>query len=83
VAFPVAAAAVTAITRVLQAVFPKLGASNVPLFLVSLAIGLFVFYISLNPQGSRRESVQGFGIAMINSFFLAASALGIQVAVAK
>ena len=80
VTFPGAVAAVTTIWNVLSQVSPaKLGKENewVPVIL-SLAIGLFIFLLSVTKGATWKEKLSGFGIALINSFTIAAAALGIN-----
>lgn len=80
VTFPGAVAAVTTIWNVLSQVSPaKLGKDNewVPVIL-SLAIGLFIFLLSVTKGASWKEKLSGLGIALINSFTIAAAALGIN-----
>jgi len=74
--FPVASTAVIVVSKVLHLVFPALGSPGTPFF-VSLIVGLFIYYISLSTSPTRRDKFEGFGIAILNSFWLAASALGI------
>ena len=74
--FPGASGAVLVIWKVLGKIFSQPNSIYLPLLAASV-VGMFMFYISMNPQGTRRDHVQGFGVAVINSFMLAASALGI------
>jgi hypothetical protein len=79
VTFPGAVASVTTIWNVLSRVSPTLGKENewVPIGL-SLAIGLFIFLLSVTKGATWKEKLSGFGIALINSFTIAAAALGIK-----
>jgi hypothetical protein len=80
VTFPGAVAAVTTIWNVLSKVSPTtLGKENVwvPIIL-SLVLGLFIFLLSVTKGATWKEKLSGFGIALINSFTIAAAALGIN-----
>jgi hypothetical protein len=78
ITFPGAVAAVTTIWNVLDTVYPPLGKGQklVPLVL-SLVIGLFIFLTSVTAGTSWKERLSGFGVAIANSFTIAAAALGI------
>jgi hypothetical protein len=39
---------------------------------------LFIYFAGLNQQATSQEKVVQFGIAILNSFWLAASALGLS-----
>jgi hypothetical protein len=80
VTFPVASATLVGMWKVLIAVFPGWGPSKLVPFVGAFVLGMFIYYISLpeNPPG--RLKIVGAGVAVLNSFFLAASALGIQTA---
>jgi hypothetical protein len=80
VTFPGAVAAVTTVWNVLSKVSPTtLGKENVwvPIIL-SLVLGLFIFLLSVTKGATWKEKLSGFGIALINSFTIAAAALGIN-----
>lgn len=78
--FPVASGAVILIWRVLSAVFPSLGPSKLVPLVTAFLVGTFIYYISLPENASTRVRITGAGIGIINSFFLAASALGVDIA---
>jgi hypothetical protein len=80
VAFPVAASVVTVVWKVLAAVFPGWGESRSTLLVVALAVGALLFVISDRKGQTTRERIISIAIAVLNSFFLAASALGIDAA---
>jgi CspA family cold shock protein len=82
VAFPIASMAVILVTKVLHVVFQTSNSPLIP-FCVSIAVGLFLYYISLSTSPTRRDKVEGLGIAILNSFLLAASALGVQTVTAS
>jgi hypothetical protein len=78
VTFPVASAAVTIIWRVLGQVNTGIGTSAIAALVISFVIGLFIYVAGLNQQATSQEKVVQFGIAILNSFWLAASALGLS-----
>jgi hypothetical protein len=80
VAFPVAASVVTVVWKVLAAVFPGWGSSRLTLLLIALLVGALLFVISERKGHTIRERLVAVAIAILNSFFLAASALGIDAA---
>ena len=82
--FPVASSLVSALWRLAEAIMPSWGTSKVTLLIIALVIGLFIWGISVtdpNLQQSRREKFIAFGIAVINSLYLAIAALGITTVV--
>lgn len=81
VTFPVASSAVTIIWQVLGQMDQRIAGNAVAALVISLVVGLFIFVISMTPQSSTQEKTVQFGIAVLNSFVLAASALGISQAV--
>lgn len=81
VTFPVASLIVMAIWKVLSVVFPTWEASKVVPIVIAFIIGFFIYLISFSKQATTRAKFIGLGIAIINSFLLAASALGIDTAV--
>ena len=78
VTFPVASGAVTIIWKVLGQVNTAIGTSAIAALVISFVIGLFIFFAGLTQQGTTQDKVVQFGIAVLNSFWLAASALGIS-----
>lgn len=80
VTFPVASVVLIVMWRVLIVVFPEWGTSKLVPFIGAFVLGVFIYYISLPENPPRRLKIIGAGIALLNSFFLAASALGIQTA---
>lgn len=76
--FPVASSAVAVINQVLRSVFSALGNNNLLTLIIAFVIGLIIYLISINNEMNVREKIIGFVLAIINSFFLAASALGLQ-----
>lgn len=76
--FPVASGAVVVIWKVLANVFPEWGSLKIiPLF-TSFFVGLLIYYFSTTDGTPLKDRIAGFFIAIINSFFLTASALGID-----
>lgn len=78
VTFPVASTVVTVVSQVLQAVFPAMKGSTLVPLILAFVVGLLVYGISITKQMTTREKLIGLVIAVINSFFLAAGALGIS-----
>lgn len=78
VTFPVASAAVTIIWKVLGQINTGVGTSALAALVISFVIGLFIYFAGLNQQATSQEKVVQFGIAILNSFWLAASALGLN-----
>ncbi|MFN0112841.1 MAG: hypothetical protein ACKVZH_28610 [Blastocatellia bacterium] len=77
--FPGATSAVTTIWVVLGNINGTWGKTNkiIPIAL-SLAVGLFIYLLSVSRGLTWKEKLSGFGIALINSFTIAAAALGIN-----
>jgi hypothetical protein len=78
--FPGAVAAVTTIWLVLGKVRPEAWGKDsiaIPIVL-SLAIGLFIYLLSVTRGATWKEKLSGFAIALVNSFTIAAAALGIN-----
>lgn len=76
--FPVATAIVTTISKVLGMVFPNYANSEKIVLLISIIIGIIIYCISLNKDMNTKDKIIALSLAIINSFFLAASALGIE-----
>lgn len=76
VTFPVATAAVTTMWRVLISIESSLSHRIVP-FLLALLIGGLIYMMSVTNATTFKEKFTGAGIALINSFTIAAAALGI------
>ena len=78
ITFPVAALAVNVIWRVLGAMVPA-WANNLGVgIVVAFAIGLFIYALSVDwVNYTTEQKLKALGIAIINCFFLAASALGL------
>lgn len=78
VTFPGATAAVTTVWKVLGNVHSGLGDTNkvVPVVL-ALIIGILIYLTSVTKGTNWRQRLAGFSIAILNSFTIAAAALGI------
>lgn len=81
VTFPVASSAVTIIWQVLGQMDRRIAGSPIVALVISLVVGIFIYVITMTPQSTTQEKTAQFGIAVVNSFVLAASALGISQAV--
>ena len=79
VTFPVATAAVTTIWKVLGSVHPPFNSDNklVPL-IVALVIGLLIYLATVSQGASLKQKLVEAGVAIINTFTIAAAALGIS-----
>lgn len=80
--FPVASSLVVGLWRLAAAIAPGWGGSNMTLIVISLVIGMFIWAISVtdpNLQQTRRDKFISFGIAIINSLYLAIAGIGISV----
>jgi hypothetical protein len=75
-----ASAAVTVVWNVLGNVFPTWGTQKWLLLVISLFVGIVIYAISIKPGTTRKDLGIGFAVALINSFVLAAAALGINKA---
>jgi hypothetical protein len=77
--FPGSVAAVTTIWEVLGSMSPSLGETNrvVPVVL-AVAIGAIIYLTSVTKGRGWRQQLGSMGIALVNSFTIAAAALGIE-----
>lgn len=78
VTFPGAVAAVTTIWKVVGVVNPAWGPTNkiIPVVL-ALLIGTLIYLTSVTRGRTLKQKLAEFGIALVNSFTIAAAALGI------
>jgi hypothetical protein len=78
VTFPGAVAAVTTIWKVLGTMYEPLGTTNkiIPVVL-ALIVGFIIYLTSVTKAATWREKLAEFGIAIVNSFTIAAAALGL------
>ncbi len=81
VTFPVASGLVTLVWRVIAAVWPAWGNTKVVPLVIALLVGGLIHVISVTPGTTRRDGFIGLAVAVLNSFSLAATALGIDAAV--
>jgi len=79
VTFPIASMVVSIVWKVLANVFPAWGGSKVTLLVIALVVGTLIYLISSGGKGTVRERAIGIFIAIFNSFFLAATAMGIDL----
>jgi glucan phosphoethanolaminetransferase (alkaline phosphatase superfamily) len=75
--FSGAVAAVTTIWNVLVRVDPLFGKNWVPVVL-SLLIGLFIYLTSVTQDETWKDKLSSLGVSIVNSFTIAAAALGIN-----
>lgn len=78
ITFAGAPAAVTLVWKVLGAIDPAWGNSKPLAIGLSLIVGMFIYWQSAPIDGTTREKTIGFVFALINSFAIAAAALGIS-----
>ena len=81
VTFPVASFIVMVIWKVLSALIPSFEESKIVPAVIALIIGIFIYVISFSEQATVKDKIIGIVIAIINSFLLAASVLGIDAAI--
>ena len=79
VTFPVASAVVAVVWKVLGSVFPGWGETRITLLVVAALVGALIYMISETTRQTPKDRVVAVAIAVLNTFFLAASALGIDV----
>lgn len=77
VTFPGASALVAIIWKVLGAVNQSWGENRLLVLIIALVVGIAIYYTSAKPGETRKDQITGLFIALFNSFFLAATALGI------
>ena len=76
--FPGSTAAVTTINQVIVRVFGEIGSQEIIIFVLSLGVG-FVIYLSTKTSGvTSGAKWMERGVALVNSFMIAAAALGIS-----
>jgi hypothetical protein len=78
VTFPVASVVVSVAWKVLASIFPAWGTSRITLLVIALIVGALLYALSTSAKTTLRERFIAAGVALFNSFFLAASALGIE-----
>lgn len=77
ITFAGAPAAVTLVWRVLGAIEPSWGSSKLLAVALALFVGMLIYWQSAPVDGTKKEKFTGFVFALINSFAIAAAALGI------
>jgi len=77
ITFAGAPAAVTLVWKVIGVAAPSLASSKLLPIVLSIAVGMLIYWQSAPVGGKRREKITGFAFALINSFVIAAAALGI------
>jgi hypothetical protein len=78
VTFPVASTLVTFIWKVLSQVFSDWSNNKLVPLAVALLIGFLIYWNSTTRGMTRKEKILEASIALLNSFMLAAAALGIS-----
>ena len=76
--FAGAPAAVTIVVKVLGAAVPGLGESKALLVGLSLLVGLVIYWSTAATGRTTKDKVLGVFFALLNSFAIAAAALGIE-----
>lgn len=77
VTFPVATAAVTTIWKVLGTVYPSWSNEKLVPLIIALVVGLFIYIATVSQGAALRQKILEAGVAIINTFTIAAAALGI------
>jgi hypothetical protein len=80
ITFAGAPAIVTIVVKVLGAAVPPLEGSKLLLLGLSLVVGLLIYWNTAPTRQTRKDKVLGVVFALINSFAIAAAALGIDTA---
>lgn len=76
--FPAASTAVTVVWKVLGAVIPGVAENKIVPLVVALVIGALIYLMSADKGQDAKAKLAGVVIAVINSFMLAAAALGLD-----
>jgi len=80
ITFAGAPAAVTLVSQVIEKVEPSWGNLKILVVVLSLIVGILIYWQSTPVNGTKKEKIIGFVFALINSFAIAAAALGISSA---
>jgi len=80
ITFAGAPTAVMLVGKVLGAAAPSWGNSKVLAIVLSVIVGMLIYWQSAPVDGTKKEKIIGFAFALINSFVIAAAALGINSA---
>lgn len=78
--FAGAPAVVTIVAKVLGVAVPSLAESKLLLLGLSLLVGLVIYWSTAATEQTPRDKALGLVLALINSFAIAAAALGIETA---
>jgi hypothetical protein len=74
---------VTIIWKVVGSVFPAISANMIFPVVLSLIIGMLIYWRSAPTGATMKDKILGFIFALLNSFAIAASVLGINSTVTK
>jgi hypothetical protein len=77
--FPIASGVVILIWNVINWLDSNIAQLKIVPVIISFVVGMFIYYISMDVNMDRKDKVAAFGIAVVNSFMLLASAIGIDV----
>jgi hypothetical protein len=80
VTFPGASTVITVIWNLIGRVNAAWKDDEIVLFIIALIIGMLIYLLSDDKGDDAKSKVSSFIIALLNSFMLAAAALGIDVA---
>jgi hypothetical protein len=80
VTFPGASTVVTVVWKLLGTAIPSWHDVKLVLFVIALIVGMLIYLLSDDKGNDVKSKVSSFIIALLNSFMLAAAALGIDVA---
>ncbi len=78
ITFAGAPAAVTLVFKVIGVASPTLGSSKLLLIGLSILVGMLIYWQTAPSEGTGKQKFAGFFFALINSFAIAAAALGID-----
>lgn len=81
ITFAGAPAGVTLVWKVLSAISPGIGAHEWVAVVISLVVGMLIYWQSAPTGSTPKQKVLGFVFALINSFAIAAAVLGIDASV--
>ena len=76
--FAGAPAAVTIVMKVIEAINAEWGTSKLLIVLLSLFVGMLIYWNSSSSAQTRKEKFLSFSFALLNSFAIAAASLGIN-----
>jgi uncharacterized membrane protein SirB2 len=78
--FAGAPAAVTIVMKVIESINMEWGTSKLLIVLLSLFVGMLIYWNSSSSAQTRKEKFLSFSFALLNSFAIAAASLGINTA---